>query len=251
MNVPKRIHRTGLARALSKLGFCSRAAAVKLVRQKRVRVNSRTVHDAETPVSLGTDKIFVDGQEVGTAEKTYLMMNKPRGLVTTANDEKGRNTVYDLLKGHDHWLAPVGRLDKASEGLLLFTNDSNWASQITAPETHLDKTYHVQIDSLPDQPLLDKLIAGIRAEDGEALKVKRASTIRQGEKNSWIEIVLDEGRNRHIRRLLSAFGFQVLRLVRIAIGPLQLGDLPKGSVRELKPQEKAFLDRALRLRGRS
>jgi 23S rRNA pseudouridine2605 synthase len=172
-------------------------------------------------------------------------MNKPRGVVTTASDEKGRETVYSLLPQNLPWLAPVGRLDKASEGLLLLTNDSEWAARITAPETHLDKTYHVQINAVADETLLQQLRNGIRTSDDDFLCVKNVRVLRSAGRNSWIEIVLDEGKNRHIRRMLDALKIEALRVVRVAVGPLALGDLPKGATRALKPAEKQALDHAM------
>jgi 23S rRNA pseudouridine2605 synthase len=234
-------HRIGLARALSKFGYCSRSNAVKLTLGGKVRINGRLVLDPEHAVFPSRDKLTVDRHQVQSTKKIYLMVNKPRGLVTTAHDERGRDTVYSLLTEYRQWLAPVGRLDKASEGLLLFTNDSDWAARISSPETHLDKTYHVQIGSVADDGLLDRLIAGVSSE-GDVLKAKRASIVRHGSKHSWLEIVLDEGKNRHIRRMLSGLGIEVLRLVRIGIGSLRLGDLPKGSVRELRVDEKRAID---------
>ena len=235
--------RIGLARVLSKLGYCSRSAARNLIEAGHVRVNGRIVRDPEAPCSERA-RIEVDGQKINEAEKVYLMLNKPRGLVTTARDERGRDTVYSLLPEYRQWLAPVGRLDKASEGLLLLTNDSEWAARIASPETHLNKTYHVQIATLVGHELLDKLVAGTQA-DGDFLAAKRAVVLRGGKKNCWLEVVLDEGRNRHIRRMLSALGFEVLRLVRISIGPLRLGELAKGSFRELTQEEVGLLDRAI------
>jgi 23S rRNA pseudouridine2605 synthase len=176
--------------------------------------------------------------------KVYLVMNKPRGAVTTASDEKRRKTVYDLLEPSLPWVGPVGRLDKASEGLLLLTNDSEWAAKVTDPATHLDKTYHVQVDQVADDRLLAKIARGTTV-DGDHLGVKAARVLRRGEKHSWLEITLDEGRNRHIRRLLEALDVQVLRLVRVAVGPLELGDLKKGEVRELALRERQAVDRAL------
>lgn len=234
--------RTGLARALSKLGYCSRAVARGLIAEGRVRLNGRICRDPEKPVVLEKDQIEVDGKQIGEAKKTYLMMNKPRGLVTTASDEKGRETVYSLLGERGAWVAPVGRLDKASEGLLLFTNDSAWAAGITEPESHIVKTYHVQIRGASDEALLGQLRSGVR-DAGEWLRVKEARLLRQAAKNCWVEIVLDEGKNRHIRRMLAASGLEVLRLVRVAIGSLKLGDLPKGSVRELTVAERKSLVR--------
>jgi 23S rRNA pseudouridine2605 synthase len=125
------------------------------------------------------------------------------------------------------------------------TNDSEWAARITAPEMHLDKTYHVQIGAIVDEALLQKLRNGIRASDGEFLRVKSVRFVRSGEQNSWLEIVLDEGKNRHIRRMLEALKIEVLRLVRVAIGPLALGALPKGATRSLSREEKQAVDRAM------
>jgi 23S rRNA pseudouridine2605 synthase len=238
----------GLARALSKLGYCSRLQAAELIRAGRVRINGSVRRNAETPVRLQQDRLTVDGLEIEASKKIYLMMNKPRGLVTTASDEKGRPTVYSLLSGQPlPWLAPVGRLDKASEGLLLLTNDSGWAASVTAPATHLEKTYHVQIGSLEGEQIAQALIRGVR-EKGEFLHAAKARQLRVGGKNCWLEIVLDEGRNRQIRRMLAALGVEVLRLVRIAIGPLALGDLPKGAYRFLTAAEKRAIDQAMSLR---
>jgi 23S rRNA pseudouridine2605 synthase len=187
----------------------------------------------------------VDGQALATAARIYLMLNKPRGAVTTASDEKGRQTVYSFLDSALPWVAPVGRLDKASEGLLLLTNDSEWAAQVQAPASHLRKTYHVQIDLVADAALLESISKGVRTEEGELLQVSSVRILRGGKRNTWLEIVLDQGRNRHIRRMLASFGVEVLRLVRVAIGPLLLGQLPKGSVRALTGEEKQAIDKAL------
>jgi 23S rRNA pseudouridine2605 synthase len=209
-------------------------------------VNGVIRRDPETPVRLGKDRVEVDGQQVKAAIRTYLALNKPRGIVTTASDEKGRDTVYSLLSADLPWVAPVGRLDKASEGLLLLTNDSDWAARITAPETHLDKTYHVQIGKIADASMLEALKNGVRTKEGDTLHVKGAYLLRQGERNSWLEIILDEGKNRHIRRMLESLKIEVLRLIRVAIGPLALGDLAKGAVRRLTADEKIILDRAMK-----
>jgi len=167
-------------------------------------------------------------------------MNKPRGIVTSARDEKGRATVYSLLPQDSPWVAPVGRLDKASEDLLLLTNDTGWGARILSPDSHVERTYHVQIATVPDQELINTMIRG-KTVDDDFLRVKRAAIVRIGNKYSWLEIVLDEGRNRHIRRLLAAFSIRILRLIRIAIGPVVLGDLPKGKLRELTRQERNAL----------
>jgi 23S rRNA pseudouridine2605 synthase len=240
--------RHGLARALSKLGYCSRSQAEELIRAGRVRLDDVTRRDPETPVNVGWDRIEVDGRTVGASKRIYLAMNKPRGLVTTASDEKGRDTVYSCLPKELPWVAPMGRLDKASEGLLLFTNDSEWAARILAPEAQLSKTYHVQVAAIPRDEALASLTNGFRVEDGESLRAKSARILRHGERNAWIEIVLEEGKNREIRRMLEHHGMEVLRLVRVAIGPLELGLLKKGEARPLTVEEKRALDQAIRNR---
>jgi 23S rRNA pseudouridine2605 synthase len=241
----------GLARALSKLGYCSRSRALELIRSGKVLLNGDVVKNPEAPVRMGKDRVEVQGNPLQAAEKTYLMVNKPRGLVTTADDEKCRETVYSLLPGSLPWVAPVGRLDRASEGLLLFTNDSEWAARVMDPNSHVDKTYHVHIGAVADARLLENLERGVETFEGEKLKAKRASLLRAGEKQSWLEILLDEGKNRQIRRMLEGLGVEVLRLVRVAIGPLQLGHLAKGAYRELRPEEKVALDRWMGLKPSS
>jgi 23S rRNA pseudouridine2605 synthase len=207
-------------------------------------LNQRLTRDPEKPVRMGLDHIAVDDVPIEERPKIYLMMNKPRGVVTTASDEKGRATVYGLLKPDAHWAGPVGRLDKASEGMLLFTSDSKWAAKITDPESHVEKRYHVQVNCVAGDDLVARIGAGVTV-GGEHLRVKAARVVRIGGKNSWLEICLDEGRNRHIRRLLEALGVEVLRLVRVAIGRLELGTLKKGEVRPLTEGEKRLVDQAL------
>ena len=228
-----------MARALSKCGYCSRSRARELVSSGSVRVNGRVIRDPEQRVRVGRDAIEVDGKKIQAATKIYLMVNKPRGIVTTAEDERGRATVYSLLPDDLPWVAPVGRLDKASEGLLLMTNDSQWGARIASPDTHVSKTYHVQIAKVAGPELLQRMMSGVRGKGGDLLRVKQASVIRLGTKNCWLEILLDEGKNRQIRRLMDELGVEVLRLIRIAIGPLELGNLAKGKTRELTAREVA------------
>lgn len=233
--------RHGLARVLSKRGVCSRSQAATWIRAGRVRVDGRVVHDPEYPVVDGRHGIDIDGKRLAETERRYIALNKPRGLVTSTTDERGRDTVYRCLDGSGlPWVAPVGRLDKASEGLLLLCNDPGWAAAITDPETGPDKTYHVQVDQVPGEALLQDIHKGASV-DGEHLHAKSLRLLRAGSRNAWLEVVLDEGRNRQIRRLLGAFDLSVLRLVRVAIGPVALGDLAKGAWRDLSRDEVALL----------
>jgi len=229
--------RHGLARVLSKLGVCSRSQAEKAIREGRVSVDGRVVRDPQRATHPDHEQICLDGQTVAAAQHVYIALNKPRGIVVSAADERGRDTVYELLSDATlPWLGPVGRLDKASEGLLLMSNNSEWSARLTDPRHHVDKTYHVQIDNIPDQAVLDRIVQGV-ADKGEQLAAKRVSLLRSGEKSAWLEIVLDEGRNRHIRRLLETQNIGVLRLIRIAIGSLALGELGKGQWRHLSVEE--------------
>ncbi len=237
VSTARRPPRYGIARVLSKRGLCSRSEAERWVREGRVRIAGVRIDDPEYPVALDEARIRIEGKAATGAAHRYLMLNKPRGLVTSARDEQGRDTVYRCLDAADvGWVAPVGRLDKASEGLLLFTSDPAWAARIADPAQGPSKTYHVQVDTLPDDGVLAALHAGIDAE-GEWLQVAAARVLRSGGRNAWLEIVLDEGRNRQIRRLLAAFDIGVLRLVRVAIGRLALGELAKGAWRELSAEE--------------
>lgn len=232
-----------LPRALSKLGACSRSEGERHVLAGRVRVNGRAVRDPAHRVDLRHDRIELDDTALVAPSRVYLALNKPRGLVTTRHDPAARETVYRCLDGAGlPFVSPVGRLDKASEGLLLFTNDTRWAAQVTDPASHVEKVYHVQVNVVPSAALVSAVEAGVQVADDttgaiESLTVRRAGVLRTGGRNGWLEMVLDEGRNRHIRRLLAALGVDVLRLVRVSIGPLQLGTLGKGEWRHLTPAE--------------
>lgn len=233
--------RHGLARVLSKRGVCSRSEAARWIAAGRVAVGGRVVLDPEFPVDAGRQSIQIDGVALQEGPRLYLALNKPKGLVTTASDERGRDTVYRCLDGAGlPWLAPVGRLDKASEGLLLFSNDPAWAATVTDPATGPHKTYHVQVDVVPGAELVTALSQGA-VDKGEQLSVASVQLLRSGQRNAWLEITLEEGRNRHIRRLLEAHGVGVLRLIRVAIGPLALGELKKGQWRQLSLEEASSL----------
>jgi 23S rRNA pseudouridine2605 synthase len=226
-----------LARALSKLGLCSRTQGERLVLEGRVRVDGRIVREPSRRVDMARARIAVDDAPVAAERRVHLMLNKPRGLVTTRDDPQGRPTVYTCLADAElPFVSPVGRLDRASEGLLLLTNDTQWAHRLLDPASHVEKAYHVQIDRVPDDAMLRRLHEGVE-DAGERLAVTSARLLRTGGRTAWLEATLDEGRNRHLRRLLAALDAEVLRLVRVRIGALELGDLAKGAWRHLTPGE--------------
>lgn len=234
----KEIQVVSLPRALSKLGYCSRKQALKLIEAGKVKVNSKLCRNAKQRVNLLKDKIEVDNALIKPQKFVYIALNKPRGLITTTNDEKNRETVYKCFEGFNlPYIFPVGRLDKASEGLLLFTNDSNFSDYILDPQNHIEKTYHVKINQKINNDLLSKILSGVKTKEGEILKVKAIKILREGEKTQWLEIILDEGKNRHIRKIFEAVGIEVLKFVRVSIGNLKLGNLPKGKFKFLTEDE--------------
>ena len=261
----------GVARVISKRGFCSRSQAENLVREGRVSLRGKIVRDPDTP-ARENDEICVDGKPVKASEFVYFMMNKPRGYVTTASDEKGRATVMDLFRKQyakmypgktvPH-ISPVGRLDAASEGLLLFTNDTQWADALLQTRerakpyrretreprglTHT-KIYRVQVNGHPTAEELSQMEKGFNVpprvfgEPEEFMHAVSAKLYSAGEKNCWLEITLDEGKNREIRRMLAKLGYEVLRLVRIKFCNFELGDLKQGEIKqiEVSPSSPAF-----------
>lgn len=245
--MPVRQPRHGLARALSKRGLCSRSVAAGWIIAGRVRVDGRPVLDPEFPTNAHS-RIEVSGlpiaEPVAPGQRRVLLLNKPRGLVCTRSDERGRATVYQCLDDPTlPWLAPVGRLDQASEGLLLFCNDPQWAASLLGPDSGLAKTYHVQIDRVADATLLARLRTGI-SEGGEWLRCESVEILRQGTRTSWLQFVLHGGRNRQLRRMLAVCDSAVLRLLRVGFGPLPLGTLAKGQWRWLDAAEVQGLEQA-------
>lgn len=240
----------GVARVISKRGYCSRSQAEKLVREGHVILRGKPVRDPESP-AYENDEILIDGTPVTVSEFVYFAMNKPRGLVTTASDEKGRKTVMDLFreefakmfpgKPMPH-IAPVGRLDAASEGLLLFTNDTAWADRVLTDATHL-KIYHVQVAGKPTGAELSQMEKGFNVaprvfgEKEEFMHAERAVLHSDGEKNCWLEITLSEGKNREIRRMLAHLGYEVLRLMRIQFDKFKLEDLKPGKIKIIQNSE--------------
>jgi 23S rRNA pseudouridine2605 synthase len=262
--------RTHLNRALSKLGLCSRGVAARWIAEGRVSVNGARAEDPEQWVDLGKDLIRIKPEaggvepEAGAADNTaspaapvsipidparprvYLILNKPAGFVTTRSDELGRKTVYDLLPQAyaGGWLFPVGRLDKDSEGLLLMTDDGEWSNLLTDPDYHVEKTYRVKLDARPGEEELRRFREGI-VLDGSATLPAGV----EAESGSWYRVRLTEGRNRQIRRMFHELGYKVKRLVRVAIGGLELGDLAEGAVAELPAERVEGLRAAARAKG--
>lgn len=250
----QRTQRTQLVRALSKLGICSRGEAARLVAAGEVAVNGEIAWDPAAWVELGRDRIEARGRPAGSARVTegipvpgrrpeaeagkapgaagrnYLALHKPPGYVTTRNDELGRKTVHDLLPPglSGVWVFPVGRLDKDSEGLLLFTDDGAWSDRLTDPAFHVDKVYRVKLDARPREEDLAAFRAGLLLDGSRTLPAGA-----EADGGSWVRVTLREGRNRQIRRMFHTLGYKVKRLIRVAIGPLELGDLAPGEARFL------------------
>lgn len=251
---PRLQRKVSLARALSKLGFTSRSQARPLIESGRVSVNGRCIRNPDVRVDPDKEVIRVDEKVVRSAVPIYLMMHKPKGVVTTRSDERERKTVYDLLGEEGEWLFPVGRLDKETSGLLLLTNDTQWGNRIAAPESKVPKIYQVKLNRPIAEVDLNRLRGGVLLEEGrtapaEAARlraterflprsaapgIKRETADGEGE---WIALTLREGRNRQVRRMCEALGYRVEVLVRVQIGRLSLGALPPGGVRPLTLEE--------------
>ena len=232
-----------LARALSQLGVCSRREAERRIQAGRVTVGGRRETRADRRVDLRRDRVAVDGTAVcEDVERIALALHKPVGYVTTRVDPGGRPTVYDLLEGVGRWVFPVGRLDRDSSGLLLLTNDHRLGHHLTDPEHEVPKTYHARVRGIPDRQALQALRDGVALPGGSTtrpagVRVLGAVRAATAGADTWLEIVLTEGRNRQVRRMCAAVGHDVTALVRVAVGALRLGDLPAGAWRRLGPAE--------------
>ena len=232
-----------LQKIMSAAGVASRRKAEQMITEGRVRVNGVTVRELGAKADPMRDEIRVDGKLISTElEHTYIMLHKPEGYVTTTSDPEGRPTVMDLVKKVKRRVYPVGRLDWATSGLLLFTSDGGLTRFLTHPSSKVPKTYYVKVEGRIGQAALKKLAAGPDI-GGEPLKASRASFVKfsRGGTHSWIEMTITEGRTRQIRLMGEAVGHPVLKLKRIALGPLLLGDLPAGEWRFLTERETAAL----------
>ena len=225
-----------LDRVISKAGLGSRTEARSWIGTGRVRVNGRLIQTPDHWVDLERDRITLDGKPVRGGEKIYILLNKPTGYITTYKDPEGRPTVYDLISDVGQFVVPVGRLDQDSSGLLMMTNDTQFAERVTNPEFKVSKTYLVKTSTRLSEDHLEQLREGVTLNDGptQPAEVKR---IRDSGKYSYIEITIREGRNRQVRRMIEAVGSKVLKLVRVAIGPLQIREFEIGKYRSLSPGE--------------
>jgi pseudouridine synthase len=232
-----------LDRVLSRFGIASRAEARTAILAGRIRVNGRTVREPELWVDLEKDAVHLDRERLRPARKIYLVLYKPKGVVTSHGDPGGRQTVYDCLAQNMRWVSPVGRLDKDTSGLLLLTNDTDFANRITDPASGIQKSYLVKLNRLVPDEMLHQLTGGIKMKRGDWARPESIRRVEDRGKYSWVEVVLTEGKNREVRRMFEAVGLVVLKLVRTRIGPLTLEGLQVGKSRPLTPAEVSALRR--------
>lgn len=235
--------RTTLDRILSRFGIASRGEARAVIQQGRLKVNGRVAGDPDLWVLPDKDVIHLDGQRLKPAPKTYLLFYKPKGVITSHGDPQGRRTVYEFLGAAGKWVFPVGRLDKDTSGLLLLTNDTVFADFVTRPESRVPKTYRVKTSGIIRDEVISKLAAGIEMKRGDWAHPRIVRRLEDRGKYTWLEVVLTEGKNREIRRMIEAAGFKVLKLVRTGIGTLTLEGLEVGKWRRLRPPEVGSLRR--------
>jgi pseudouridine synthase len=234
-----------LDRVLSRFGLASRTEAREAICAGRLKVNGRVVRDPDCWVRPGEDTFHFDGERLKPARRVYLLFYKPKGVITSHGDPRGRETVYGYLSEMGRWVAPVGRLDKDTSGLLLLTNDTDFADWVANPGSRIPKTYLVKTSGLLSDEIIARLQAGIEMKRGDFARPESVQRVEDRSKYTWLEVVLSEGKNREVRRMIEAVGFKVLKLVRTCIGPLTLEGLEVGKWRELRPAEVA----ALRKRG--
>jgi pseudouridine synthase len=241
-----------LQKILSTAGVASRRLSEELILQGRVSVNGKTVTELGTKADPSSDEIKVDGRRIKTTQrKRYVLLNKPRGYITTRSDPQGRPTVMDLVKGVKEYVYPVGRLDYDSEGLLLLTNDGELAARLTHPRHEVEKVYEARVKGVPDDRVLERLARGVPIEGRRTAPAKiRASEpfVKGSGEQTVVEISIHEGRQRQVRKMFEAVGHPVVRLKRVRIGPIEDPDMPIGHWRELTPQEIAKLSRSSGLR---
>jgi 23S rRNA pseudouridine2605 synthase len=226
-----------IQKILAKAGISSRREAERMIVEGRITVNGKAVDTLGFKADPLKDHIKVDGKRMNPFEPIItLLLNKPRGFLSTVKDPNGRPTVMDLVKKVKWRVYPVGRLDFDAEGLLLLTNDGDLAYTLSHPRFSIPRTYWVKVAGVLEEKRLARLKRGVMLEDGRA-RVVSFNILRQGEKNSWVQVVLTEGRNHLVKRMFSAIGHSVLKLKRTQFGPIQLGNLPFAQFRYLTPPE--------------
>lgn len=234
-----------LQRVISASGLASRRRAEDFIRDGRVRVDGVVVTEMGVKVNPLTQKIELDGKIIPTQRMRYIVLNKPSGYITTMSDERDRRTVMDLVQVTER-VVPVGRLDRLTEGLLLFTNDGDVAHRVMHPRFQIEKEYEALLDGHPPRAVLDKLMRGVTI-DGEPARPTMIKPVRIADDGTIVRIALHEGRNRIVRRMFESVNYPVLKLRRVRIGPLQLGNIPRGRWRELTDGELEQLREALQL----
>ncbi|HUJ21488.1 MAG TPA: pseudouridine synthase [Bryobacteraceae bacterium] len=231
-----------LERVISKAGVGSRTEARRWIAAGRVRVNGKLVQTPDYWVDFVRDKVTLDGKPIRRGKRIYLLLYKPKGYLTTYKDPEGRPTVYDLMPDLESWVFPVGRLDLDTSGLLLLTNDTQFAERLTNPAYKVPKTYQIKAATVLTEEQLERLGRGVTLADGPTLPAK-VRRLRETGKHTVIEMTITEGRNRQVRRMLEAVGSKVLKLVRTAIGPVRIADLRIGTHRPLTDEEIQELGR--------
>lgn len=226
-----------LDRVLSRFGIASRTASLELIRAGRLKVNGKVERDPDRWVWPERDVVHFDGKRLRPVPRTYLLLYKPKGVITSHGDPDGRKTIYDLLGLGGRWAAPVGRLDKDTSGLLLLTNDTEFGHAVMSPESQVPKTYMVKVNMLMSDEVITQLAHGVEMKRGDWARPRYVHRLEDRGKYTWLEIVLTEGKNREVRRMIEAVGFKVLKLVRTRIGPLTLEGLDVGKWRTLTSRE--------------
>jgi pseudouridine synthase len=226
-----------LDRVLSRFGIASRTASLEFIRAGRLKVNGKVERDPDLWVWPERDVVHFDGKRLRPVPRTYLLLYKPKGVITSHGDPDDRKTIYDLLGPGGRWVAPVGRLDKDTSGLLLLTNDTEFGHAVMSPESQVPKTYMAKVNMLMSDEVIAQLARGVEMKRGDWARPQSVRRLEDRGKYTWLEIVLTEGKNREVRRMIEAVGFKVLKLVRIRIGPLTLEGLEVGKWRALAPQE--------------
>jgi 23S rRNA pseudouridine2605 synthase len=238
-----------LNKIIADAGIASRRAADKLIEQGRVTINGKVVLELGIKADPKIDDIKVNGESLSTQKsKTYLAFNKPRGVISTMSDPDGRENLGDYFKGRKDRLFHVGRLDKESEGLILLTNDGDFAHKATHPSFGLEKRYLVEVEGDFNKQIADQMLQGVKLEDGLARALKVTPTRAVNKNHHWVEIVIHEGRYHIIRRLIESFDLRVLRLIRTEFGPISLSDMKSGRYRILHGPELTKLLNLLRIR---